>query len=155
MTGWFGSTEIFLQPRQEMIMFKRNIAAFAGTLIFTAGVALAADQDQDRTRLQDQDQTKDQIQDQTKDRIQDRTQDQDRDRIYGSQLMTQQERNEYRNRMRSAKTAEERQQIREEHHERMKVRAKERGVTIPNDPPMKQGGGMGSGAGMGSGGGQR
>lgn len=119
-------------------MYKKTLTmtALTSVLVFAAASALAADQDQTRT----QDQTKDQIQDKTK------TQDQ----IYGSQLMTQQERNEYRNRMRSAKTAQEQEQIRAEHHERMKVRAKERGVTLPDKPPAK-GSGMGPG-GMGPGG---
>lgn len=72
-------------------------------------------------------------------------------RIYGSQMMTQQERTEYRAKMRAAKTAEERKQIRNEHHEQMKERAKERGVTLPDKPPMSRGR-MGPGSGMGSGG---
>jgi len=81
-----------------------------------------------------------------KDQIQDR-------QIYGSQLMTQQERNEYRAQMHNAKTAQEREQIRKEHHERMKVRAKEKGVTLPDEPPARgMGGGMGpGGGGMGPG----
>lgn len=74
--------------------------------------------------------------------------------IYGSQIMTRQERIEYRTRMRAAKTAEERQQIRTEHHERMKMRAQERGMTLPDQPPA-MGGGMGpGGGGMGPGGGR-
>ena len=77
-----------------------------------------------------------------------RTQDQTQTRIYGSQLMTPQERTEYRSRMRDAKTVEEREQIRNEHHEQMKVRAKERGVSIPDEPPVR-GGGMGGGMGGG------
>jgi hypothetical protein len=72
---------------------------------------------------------------------------------YGSQLMTQQERNEYRTKMRAAKTVAEREQIREEHHERMKARAKEQGVTLPDDPPDRRGGMGPGGRGMGSGGG--
>jgi len=62
--------------------------------------------------------------------------------IYGSQLMTAQERAEHRDRMRAAKTLEEREQIRAEHHERMQARAKERGVTLPDQPPMRRGPGM-------------
>ena len=127
-------------------MFKKTLtmSALTGALVFASGFALA--DDQDRTRLQDKDQTKSKVQ------------DRDQDRIYGSQLMTKQERNEFRNRMRSAKTAEEREQIRAEHHERMMVRAKERGVTLPDDPPargsgMGPGGGMAPGGGMGPGGG--
>jgi hypothetical protein len=73
--------------------------------------------------------------------------------IYGSQLMTQQERNEYRTKMRSAKTAEEREQVRKEHHEAMKERGKARGVALPDEPPVR-GGGMGPGRGMGPGGGR-
>lgn len=70
--------------------------------------------------------------------------------IYGSQMMTRQERAEYRASMRSAKTAEEREQIRIEHHERMRERAKERNMSMPDEPPAR-GGGMGSGGGgMGS-----
>jgi uncharacterized membrane protein len=67
------------------------------------------------------------------------------ERIYGSQLMTRSERTEYRNRLRNAKTAEERERIRNEHHERMQSRARERGVTLPDAPPRR-----GSGAGPGS-----
>jgi hypothetical protein len=70
------------------------------------------------------------------------------EQVYGSQLMTPQERDEYRTRMRSAKTPEEQERIREEHHERMKERAKERGMTLPDEPPPR-GRGMGPGGGMG------
>ena len=62
--------------------------------------------------------------------------------IYGSQIMTPQERAEHRDRMRAARTAEEREQVRAEHHERMVERAKERGVTLPDEPPMRGGRGM-------------
>jgi len=80
------------------------------------------------------------------------------EQIYGSQLMTQQERNEYRARMQAANTAQEREQIRAEHHERMKERAQARGVSIPDEPPARRGGkaanrgGPGRGAGAGRGG---
>ncbi|MDM7942335.1 MAG: hypothetical protein QUV35_06880 [Hydrogenophaga sp.] len=69
--------------------------------------------------------------------------------IFGSELMTQQERLEYRDRMRAARTQEEREQIRNQHHEKMQVRAKERGSTLPAMPPMP--GGMGPGGGQGPG----
>lgn len=73
--------------------------------------------------------------------------------IYGSQLMTQQERTEYRAKMSAAKTVEEQEQIRKEHHEQMKERAQAHGVTLPDEPPAR-GGGMGpGGGGMGPGGG--
>lgn len=75
--------------------------------------------------------------------------------VYGSQLMTQKERTEYRSKMRDAKSAEEREKIRAEHHEQMKERAKEKGVTIPDEPPARgMGQGMGQGQGMGPGNGR-
>lgn len=70
--------------------------------------------------------------------------------IYGSQLMTQQERIEYRNQMRALKTQQEREAFRLEHHKKMQERARERGVTLPDEPPA-QGAGMGPGPGAGRG----
>lgn len=81
--------------------------------------------------------------------------------VYGSQLMTEQERAEYQARMRAATTEQEREQIRLEHHAQMQERAKQQGVTLPDEPPAMgmggqrmgpgQGGGMGTGSGMGGG----
>ena len=53
--------------------------------------------------------------------------------IYGSQFMTQ-ERNDYRVWMRAAKTVEERQPLRVEHHQAMQARTKERDVILPDQP---------------------
>ena len=61
--------------------------------------------------------------------------------IYGSQLMTREERTEYRAKMRSLKTKEEREALRMEHHQQMQERAKARGKTLPDMPPA-QGSGM-------------
>ena len=84
---------------------------------------------------------------------QEKTQTQKQERIYGSQLMTPQERADYRAKMHAAKTPEERENIRKEHHALMQARAKERGIILPDQPPAK-GGGMGpGGGGMGPGGG--
>lgn len=72
--------------------------------------------------------------------------------IYGSQLMTQQERSQYRQRMRDAQTAQERDRIRQEHHEQMKERAKAQGKTLPDGPPpYGKGKGWGPGHGKGHG----
>ncbi len=60
--------------------------------------------------------------------------------VYGSQLMTREERAEYRARMRSMKTREERQALRMEHHQKMQERARAQGKTLPDMP--HQGGGM-------------
>lgn len=80
--------------------------------------------------------------------------------IYGSQMMTQQERNEYRMKIQNATSAEERERIRNEHHQAMQQRAKEQGYTLPENPPSGGGGGMmhknpGYGDGMGPHGTQR
>ncbi|MDP2810618.1 MAG: hypothetical protein Q8O34_10765 [Rhodocyclaceae bacterium] len=98
------------------------MSALTGALILASGFALAADQERTQQAVQKQEQ------------------------MYGSELMTQQERIEYRSKMRAAKTAEKREQVRLEHHERMKERAKQRGVTLPDEPPAR-GGGMGPGGG--------
>jgi hypothetical protein len=76
--------------------------------------------------------------------------------VYGSQLMTEQERLEQRQRMRNATSAAEREQIRLEHHQRMQERARQQGVTLPEQAPapgmgMGKGQGMGPGQGMGQG----
>jgi hypothetical protein len=79
----------------------------------------------------------------------------DQEPIYGAQMMTEQERLQHRQRLRDASSLEERERIRAEHHERMSVRAQERGVSIPGSPPAKGGGmGPGGGGGKGSGGGR-
>lgn len=122
-------------------MMKRTVllAVVAGSLTLPSAPVRAADQQQDR------------------DQVKEKKQDQAQEQIYGSQLMTRKERLEYRARMRAAKTAEERQRIRNEHHEQMKERAKAKGITLPDMPPVRGGGmgsgGMGPGGGMGSGGG--
>jgi uncharacterized membrane protein YgcG len=82
----------------------------------------------------------------------------DQEQIYGVQLMTPQERAEFRAKMSAAKTTEEREQIRKENHRIMQERSESHGMTLPNQPPagqggMGQGGGMNRGGGMGNGGG--
>ena len=73
----------------------------------------------------------------------------DDDFVYGRELMSSEELAEHRRRMRSLETEEEREAYRQEHHERMEERARERGVNIP-DAPSPRGGGMGPGGGPGS-----
>ena len=55
----------------------------------------------------------------------------EREHIYGSELMTEQERTEYLMKMHAAPNAEEREKIRSEHHALMQARARARGVTLP------------------------
>jgi hypothetical protein len=112
-------------------MVKQRLLVFVvgGALSLSTGFALAADQEPAQQTVQLQEQAQ----------------------IYGSELMTKEERAEYRAKLRAAKTKEEREQIRKEHHERMKERAKAQGVTLPDEPPAI-GGGMGPcGRGMGPG----
>lgn len=81
--------------------------------------------------------------------------DDQREMVYGRELMTDQERQEERQKMRSM-NKEEREQYRAEKHERMKERAAEQGKVIPDEPGergkgMRQGQGMKNGQGMGGG----
>ena len=105
------------------VALKRVLALFALAAAFAGNPAVAAE----------------------KDSAPPQTAAQKQEWIYGSQLMTRQERSEHRAKMRAAKTPEEREQIRKEHHERMKERARERGVTLPDEPPDGGGGGFAGG----------
>lgn len=123
--------------RQSSVHFTVCASVLALLLPVLTPVTYAADQSRDQTRTQD--------------RLQD-------NQIYGSQLMTPKEREEYRARLRAAKTLKERERIRAEHHERMKELAKKRGITLPDKPPsqgMHGGMGPGMGGGMGTGSGHR
>ncbi len=73
------------------------------------------------------------------DQAQERAQTRQQERVYGWQLMTPEERAEHRTKMRSLKTPEEREAFRREHHEKMKERAKEKGVVLPDEPPARGG----------------
>jgi hypothetical protein len=84
------------------------------------------------------------------DRLQDQDRLRDRDQIYGSQLMTAAERNQYRRQMRQLKTQQERDALRLQHHEQMQKRAAERGMKLPDTPPQGMGPGQGQ-RGMGNG----
>ena len=111
---------------------KKNLLCglFIVTALLATGVALQA-QDQERQRAQDRD----------------RVHVEDRDQVYGWQMMNEQERLEYRERMRSMQTEQERERYRLEHRSRMEERARQRGVDMPAAPrgngkkPMSPGGG--------------
>ena len=124
-------------------MNKGNVIAICSACFFLSGVAttFAADQDQTQQQIKTQDL------DQDRDRLR------DRDQIYGSQLMTQQERAEYRANMRNKKTQQEREAYRFEHHKQMQERARERGLELPDTPPaVGEGRGVGGRKGTGGGG---
>jgi len=114
-------------------MFKIR-ALHIGAMLVLASVGittpvLAQDKDQDRVQLRDQDQ------------------------IYGSQRMTQQERDEYRNRTGAMKTEQEREAYRLEHRIRMQERERDRmhdkGAQRHDAQILKPGMGAGGGAGKG------
>lgn len=110
--------------------------AMVATALLVSGPGLAADQLRERDQLQEQ--------------------LQDRDRVFGWELMTVQERSQLRERLQLANTEQEREQIRLENHQQMQERARQMGVTLPDEPRQGQGaGGFGSGGGKGGGGGKR
>jgi hypothetical protein len=116
-------------------MIKRTVilSVVAGVVSLFPAISVAAEEE--RTQVQTQMQL------------------QEQEQIYGSQLMTQEEMAEHRAKMRSLKTNEERETYRLEHHEKMQERAREQGITLPDEAPAAGGGmGMGSGMGPGSGG---
>ncbi|SHF76308.1 hypothetical protein SAMN02745753_02584 [Marinomonas polaris DSM 16579] len=95
--------------------------------------------------------------DQDKTQDKDQIQREDMEMVYGSQLMTQQERLQYHQQYFALKTEQEREKFRDLHHDQMLIRAREQGVTLPSwssDMGMN-GGGMGSNRnGVGSNGGK-
>ena len=117
------------------------------------------DQQMDRDRTYDHDRTydRDRIQDRTRldvpdqDRDRDKDQDRDQDRIhqdaaaslknadiYGSALMTEQERNQYRHQLQSMESAQEREQFQAQHEKQMQERAQKQGVDLvpPGQGPI-------------------
>ena len=95
------------------------------------------DMGRDMDRMHDRDQDQDRDMDRDMDRMHDGDQDRDMDRdmdgqqdglggvIYGSALMTEQERAQYREEMKAAKTEQEREEIRLQHHSKMQARHSE------------------------------
>jgi hypothetical protein len=72
-----------------------------------------------------------------------------------SQLFSAEERDRFRDQMRSAQTVEERQKLRDEHRALAETRAKEKGITLPQPGSGPRAGGPGYGRGPGMGAGQR
>jgi hypothetical protein len=67
--------------------------------------------------------------------------------VMGWQLMSEQERDQYRTAMRALQTEEERTAMRAKHHEEMRARAKEQGVELSETPGPRGPRGRGAGAG--------
>ena len=123
-----------------------SLSAFAQGGGQSGGQADRASQvDRDHTYDRDRQQDRDllDVSDRDRDRDRDRLQVQDysqlKDReIYGSQLMSAEERNLYREQLQNAATAREREQIQAEHHEQMQARADEQGLDLvpPGQGPI-------------------
>jgi hypothetical protein len=94
------------------------------------------DRSQDRDRTMDRDRTVDRDQDRDRDR--DRDQDRDRDRIYAAELMSEQERTAYHDRLRALATEQERIEYRLQHQREMQARAQQRGVKAGTPPTRAQ-----------------
>lgn len=60
-------------------------------------------------------------------------QTQERKRIYGEELMTEQERNQYHERLQSLQTDQERKQFRKEHKQQMQDRARQQGKVLDEE----------------------
>lgn len=89
------------------------------------------DMGSDRLRLHD----RSGVAQQDRDRIQDRTHVPDQSRqsennIYGYNLMSEEERNAYRDRIQNAEDRQEREQIEAQHRHEMQIRAAQKGVAI-------------------------
>ena len=69
-------------------------------------------------------------------------------RMYGYELMTPEERQAYMDKMRNAKTPEERTKLRDEHRAEMQKRAKEKGVTLSEPRGPRGPGGPGGARGQ-------
>ena len=92
--------------------------------------------DFDRDRMRQRDRATEPSQDRQRDRDQDRTHAPDaaangNQDIYGSELMSVEERNQYREQLRLAESdPESKAKLMEQHREQMQIRAKEQGVKI-------------------------
>lgn len=110
-------------------------ASLALTLMLPFSSSFAQDQDMEQTR--------DRLQSQTQEQVMDR----DGYPISGYGMMSAQEREQFREQMRSM-TPEQRQAFRQEHHQRMVERARARGVDVENLPATAAGQKKGQGGGM-------
>ncbi len=130
-------------------------AALAALCAGTAIAAPTQDRDRDQTqdqiqdpdKLQDQDRLRDQDKLQTPDQDRDQTRDRDRlaqDQLSSFSLLTSSERDKMIERLRSAKTTEERSRVRDEYQKTIRTRAQELGLIAPFGPGAGQGGGNGA-----------
>lgn len=111
---------------------------YGSVLVLSLSMALgvsaqAADQAQSRDQTKTPQQTRTQVS----------------EHVYGYDLMTEKERTEYQDRMRAAKTNQERETLRLEHHKKMEARAKAQGKTLHEVEHAGRGQGAGPSGGLG------
>lgn len=123
--------------------------AFAGAIILSAALGMAADKQQDRLKLHiddpqyqmDQDRLRDQDRDQLRIHQDDPqgTQQQLRhqNRIYGAELMTADEQAEYRRQYAGLQSMEEKNRFEYQHRLKIQNRAKAAGVSPPEETTMQ------------------
>ena len=68
--------------------------------------------------------------------------------VFGAQLMTPQELAEHRAQLQSAKTSSDRERVLQQHRTTMQSRAKERGISLPDESPSDLGPGSSNDRGM-------
>ncbi len=71
--------------------------------------------------------------------VQQRVESQAQSHIYGWQLMSEEERKEYREKMRKMKNEEAREEFRMQHQQMMRERAMERDIELPSAPAERGG----------------
>lgn len=116
----------------------QGAGAMGGDRIRERTQQMDMDRMQDRDSAMDSDRVMDRTQQRDREMDRDRTQEMDRDRllqqerdlIYGAELMTDQEKLQYQNRLRELATEGERIEFRVQHQAQMQQRAKERGTTL-------------------------
>ena len=139
--------------------YKLAISLLVGSMLALTSVVADAEQGRggsgsgDKAQQMDRDYDRDQIRDRTRLDMPDRDRDQIRDRdrihqvdpaqltdndIYGSALMTEQERNQYRKELAQQQTVQAREQFQIQHEEKMQKRALEQGKDLvpPGQGPV-------------------
>jgi hypothetical protein len=106
-------------------MTMRSIATLAGLLLAQAILVTGTFARADEQGVPQQERTRQEA----------RTQQQ----IYGYDLMTEQERSQYRQQMNSLQTEQERAEFRARHHEEMRKRAEQQGKSLPDKVPEHAG----------------
>jgi Ni/Co efflux regulator RcnB len=124
-----------MKTRTTISIFAAIALALVGSSAF-AQHRQQQQQDFDRDRMRQRDRTFDSAQDRDRDRDQDRVHAPDEagngnQKIYGSELMSVEERNQFREQLRLAESdPEAKARLMEQHREQMQIRAKEQGVKI-------------------------